>query len=127
MLLSQRVVQVCLFIVSAIALIGGVLQMVLGQPETTPQFDNLHRFLAGVHFGMGLIGLWTAITVRYQTTLVYLVALVVLCGGIGRLVSIGTVGLPQPASVWLGYLVPELVIPVIIIAAQQITERSLKQ
>ncbi len=124
--LSQRVVQVCLFVLAGIALFGGVLQMYLGQPETTPRLDNIHRFLAGIYFGAGLIALWTAISVRHQTTLIHLVALVVLCGGIGRLVSIGTVGLPQPASVWLGYLVPELVIPVIIIAAQILTERSLK-
>jgi hypothetical protein len=125
--LPQRIVQICLFIVAAIALIGGVLQMVLGQPETTPRLDNLHRFLAGIYFGCGLIALWTAISVRYQTTLIYLVALGVLCGGIGRLVSINAVGLPQPSHVWLGYLIPELVFPAIIIAAQMMTERSMKK
>jgi len=122
--ISQRVVQICLFLLAAIALFGGVLQMYLGQPETTPRLDNLHRFLGGIYFGTGLIALWTAISVRYQTTLIYLIALGVLCGGIGRLVSINAVGLPQPSSVWLGYLIPELVLPFIIMAAQRITERS---
>jgi hypothetical protein len=38
--------------------------------------------------------------------------------GIGRLVSISQVGLPQPAAVWLGYLIPELVLPFVIAIAQ---------
>jgi hypothetical protein len=29
--------------------------MYLGQPETTPRLDNVHRFLAGIYFGSGLI------------------------------------------------------------------------
>ena len=45
---SQRIAQVCLYLVAAIALVGGTVQMVLGQPETTPRLDNVHRFLAGV-------------------------------------------------------------------------------
>ena len=40
---SQRVVQVCLFVVAAIAMLGGTLQMVLGQPDTLPRLDNVHR------------------------------------------------------------------------------------
>jgi hypothetical protein len=125
--LTQRVVQICLFLLAGIALFGGVLQMYLGQPETTPRLDNVYRFLAGIYFGTGLIALWTAISVRYQTTLIHLIALGVFCGGIGRLVSINAVGLPQPSHVWLGYLIPELVLPVIIIAAQLMTERGMKQ
>ena len=48
---------------------------------------------------------------------VYLPALGVLLAGIGRLVSIRRVGLPQPAAVWLGQLAPELALPFIIAIA----------
>ena len=116
---SQRVVQVGLFLVAAIALVGGALQMFLGQPDTTPRLDNVHRFMAGVYFGSGLIAGWAATTVRQQGTLVYLIAFTVLCAGLGRLVSISQVGLPQPASVWLGYLVPELLLPCVLFLAQR--------
>ena len=122
--ISQRVVQVCLFLVAAIAMFGGLLQMYLGQPETTPRLDNVHRFMAGVYFSTGLINLWAAVTIRRQGTLVYLLALGVLLAGIGRLVSISQVGLPQPAAVWLGYLIPELVLPVIIALAHNATGRD---
>ena len=121
---SQRVVQVCLFIVAAIAMFGGTLQMFLGQPDTTPRLDNVHRFMAGVYFSTGVISFWAARTIRQQGTLVYLLALGVLLAGIGRLVSISQVGLPQPAAVWLGYLSPELLLPFVIVFAQRASKRQ---
>ena len=79
--ISQRIVQVCLFLFAAIALFGGTLQMYLGQPETTPRLDNIHRFLAGIYLGCGFIVLWAAITIRTQGTLIYLIALAGFLGG----------------------------------------------
>ena len=114
---AQRIAQVCLYLVAAIALIGGTVQMVLGQPETTPRLDNVHRFMAGVYFSTGLIAAWAAWTIAEQGTLVYLLALGVLLAGTGRLVSIARVGLPEPHAVWLGYLIPELVLPFVIAIA----------
>ena len=117
LLASQIVVQVCLYLIAAIAISGGALQLYLGQPDTSPRLDNVHRFMPGVYFSTGLINLWAAMTIRQQGTLVYLLALGVFLAGIGRLVSISRVGLPKPASVWLGYLIPELVLPLVIAAA----------
>lgn len=119
LLASQVVVQVCLFLVAAIAMFGGALQMYLGQPDTSARLDNVHRFMAGVYFSTGVICLWAALTIRQQGFLVYLLALGVLLAGVGRLVSIGKVGLPKPAAVWLGYLIPELILPVIIAVAHR--------
>ena len=95
---SQLVVQVCLFLVAAIAIFGGSLQMALGQPDTSPRLDNVHRFMAGVYLSTGVICLWAAMTVRQQGFLVYLLALGVLLAGLGRLLSISKVGLPQPRA-----------------------------
>jgi len=114
---SQIVVRVCLFLVSAIAILGGSLQLYLGQPDTSPRLDNVHRFMAGVYLSTGFIALWAAVTVRQQGVLIYLLALGVLMAGVGRLVSISKVGLPKPAGVWLGYLVPELLIPFVMAGA----------
>jgi Domain of unknown function (DUF4345) len=124
LLASQRVVQVCLFLVAAIAIFGGTVQMYLGQPSTTPRLDNVHRFMAGVYLSTGLISFWAAATIRRQGTLVFLLALGVLLAGIGRLVSISQVGLPEPAAVWLGYLIPELLLPVVITVAHLATSRN---
>src|SRR2546430_17278231 len=117
LLVSQLVVRSCLFLVAAIALSGGALQMYLGQPDTSPRLDNVHRFMAGVYFSTGLINLWAAITIRQQGTLVYLLALGVLLAGIGRLVSISRVGLPKPTAVRLGYPVPYMGLPLFVRAS----------
>lgn len=127
LLISQRIVRICLFLIAAIALSGGALQMWLGQPHTTPRLDNVHRFMAGVYFATGAISLWAALTVRQQGTLVYLLAFGVLMAGVGRLVSMSQVGLPEPAATWLGYLVPELVLPIILATAHASTSRQLSQ
>ena len=122
--IPQRLVQVCLLIVAAIALFGGTVQMTLGQPDTTPRLDNVHRFMAGVYFSMGLISLWAAWTVRRQGTLVYLIALGVFIAGCGRLLSISQVGLPTPHGLWLGYLVPELALPFVMALAHRASPRA---
>jgi len=122
--IPQRIVQICLFIVAAIALFGGTVQMVLGQPDTTPRLDNVHRFMAGVYFSMGLISFWAAWTVRRQGTLVYLITLGVFLAGGGRLFSISQVGLPTPPAVWLGYRVPELALPFVMALAHRAGPRA---
>ena len=121
---SQRVVQVCLFILAAIAIAGGTLQMYLGQPDTIPRLDNVHRFMAGIYLSTGIIALWAGITVRKQRTLVYLLALGVLMAAIGRLISISKVGLPEPSALWLGYLIPELVLPVVMVLAHRASQHA---
>lgn len=108
---SQIVVRVCLVAFSAIAIFGGSLQMYLGQPETAPRLDNVHRFMAGIYLSMGVICGWAAATVRQQGTLVYLIAAGVFVAGCGRLLSMSKVGLPEPRALWLGYLTPELLLP----------------
>jgi hypothetical protein len=125
LLASQFVVQVCLFLVAAIAMFGGALQMYLGEPQVSPRLDNVHRFMAGVYFGSGLISLWAALTVAHQGTLVFLIAFCVLLAGTGRLISIARVGMPQPRAVWIGYLVPELLLPWILAIAQTMTNEQL--
>jgi energy-converting hydrogenase Eha subunit A len=119
---SQVIVQVCLYLVAAIAMVGGALQMVLGQPDTSPRLDNVHRFMAGVYFSTGVIALWAALTIRQQGFLVYLLALGVLLAGVGRIVSITKVGLPKPTVVWLGYLIPELALPIVIAVAHRASQ-----
>ena len=121
---GQRVVQVCLFLVAAIALFGGTVQLVLGQPDTTARLDNVHRFMAGVYLSMGFICLWAGITVRQHTTLILLIALAVLMAAVGRLVSMAVVGLPQPHAVWLAYLGSELVVPVVMLWGHLGSRRS---
>ena len=126
MLPTQRIAQICLFLFAAIAIFGGTLQMYLGEPDTTPRLDNIHRFLAGVYLACGFICFWTAWTIRQQNVLVFLIALAGLFGATGRLISMSKVGLPEPNTPWIIYLLVEIIVPVIIVVSQLITNRKLK-
>ena len=120
---SQIVVRVVLLVVAAIAVFGGSLQMYLGQPETSPRLDNVHRFMAGIYLFMGVICAWAAVTVRVQGTLVYLIAAGVFVAGCGRLLSMSKVGVPEPMALWLGYLTPELILPWVLVVAHSYRPR----
>jgi hypothetical protein len=60
------------------------------------------------------------LTVRQEGVLIYLLALGVFVGGCGRLLSMSMVGVPAPRAVWLGYLVPELLIPIVMATAHSL-------
>ncbi|MES2795245.1 MAG: DUF4345 family protein [Bacteroidota bacterium] len=126
-LVSQRITQACLLLFAAIAIFGGTLQMYLGEPDTTPRLDNIHRFLAGVYLACGIISFWTAINIRSQNTLIYLLALGGLLGATGRLISMQKVGLPEPSALWLTYLGSEIILPIIIILTQTLTFRKINK
>ena len=67
-----------------------------------------------------------AMPVSQRVVQVCLLALGVFLAGIGTLVSISQVGLPEPAAVWLAYLIPEL-LPVVIVVAHMATTRRASQ
>jgi Domain of unknown function (DUF4345) len=121
---SQTIVRTCLYLLGMIALLGGAMQMYLGEPETTARLDNVHRFMAGVYFSCGLIAMYAARTIRTQSTLIYLLALAAFLGGTGRLISMSIVGIPEPHALWLGYLTPELLLPIVMAIAQRTTDKA---
>ena len=124
LLANQLIIQICLFLVAAISIFGGALQMYLGEPETTPRLDNIHRFMAGIYFSMGPLAIWAAITIRKHNHLIFLLAFSVLMAGIGRLISMRIVGIP--GDIFLIYLIPELAIPFIMIISQISLNKKLK-
>jgi len=105
---------------------GGSLQMYLGEPDTTPRLDNIHRFMAGVYLACGFIALWAALTIRKQNTLIFLLSLGAFLGGCGRLISMNIVGIPEPSGLWIGYFASEIIVPAIAITAQLATNRKLR-
>jgi len=120
--LAQRIIQTCLFLLALITLYGGALQIYLGEPETTARLDNIHRFMAGVYLSMGPLAIWAAITIRKQNELIYFLSFSVFMAGIGRLISMSIVGLPS--KIFLIYLIPELIFPIIMTVSQIIINKN---
>ena len=96
--------------------------MYLGEPETTARLDNIHRFMAGIYFSMGPLAIWAAITIRKQNELIYFLSFSVFMAGFGRLISMSIVGLPS--KIFLIYLIPELIFPIIMTVSQIIINKN---
>ena len=45
LLMSQLIVRIALFLVAIIAMVGGTVQMYLGQPDTSQRLDNVRLWL----------------------------------------------------------------------------------
>ncbi len=114
-LINTLVVSLCLYFVGVIAVLGGAFQFIKGRPEGTPAQDNIHRFMAGVYFCAGIAGLYIATFLIKEKTLVFILAFQIFLGGLGRIVSVWKRGWPNPKGKWMAYLIPELLIPIIIV------------
>lgn len=121
---SERIVQICLFLLATIAFLGGSLQLFLGQPETTPRLDNIHRFLAGLYLGYALLSFWAAWTVQRHRTLIFIMCGIVVIAAFGRVLSIAQVGLPSPPALWIGYVVVEFLLPIVMASAHVCTLKA---
>ena len=112
----QIVVKACLLIISISYFYIGAIRLFIGTPDLPQSIDNAMRFYAGGFVAIGFLAIWTAITVRPQNIIILFFAFFVFMTGLGRLVSIIIVGLPN--NVYLFYLVIELLIPFLMSFAQ---------
>lgn len=99
---NKRALQIVSALMGAVPVITGLVQMMgihdplyasLNLP-TDATLDSNMRFLAGVWLGLGLASWWLVPRITEQTVLFRILWLMIFLGGIGRLVSMASVGLP---------------------------------
>ena len=117
------ILKICLLIIAITSLYLGISRMYLGGVGVTPIIDNSLRFYAGTLFAIGPLAIWTAMNIKKQITFIYFIAFFVFMGGIGRLVSISSVGLPS--NIFLFYLTIEFLIPTIMIISKIYLDKHL--
>tara|TARA_B100002052_G_scaffold294216_1_gene318637 strand:- start:6475 stop:6771 length:297 start_codon:yes stop_codon:yes gene_type:complete len=88
----------------------------LGAPNLSQSIDNSLRFYASGFMAIGFLAIWVATTVKRQNNLIFFFAFFVLMSGLGRLISIIDVGLPN--NTYLFYLSIEFLLPLIMIITQ---------
>lgn len=127
---KERILQILFFLVFLIGLSGGITNLIKGvaliMPEgtaVTPYADNVYRYLAGILLGAGLIALWVAITIRKQGDLVYVMGAAVFISGIGRVISMITVGIPTEVRLYV-YVTLELSLPILIWILQFLRQKE---
>lgn len=95
-------ISILLGIVALICFLGGINIMIKGAKsflpkETPPQLvlDDLIRFLSGIYLGSGFLFAYAAFNVELLGNVVYLLGIIVMFSGFGRLYSrfkVGTAG-----------------------------------
>lgn len=99
---------------------------IVGGSRVNPTSDGEDRFYAGVFLCYGLALVWCARDVQRKAGYVTFLAVVLFVGGIGRLIALVTVGLPDPF--YLAMLVLELVLPALmVLAARRVAEPGAAQ
>lgn len=99
---NKRALQIVSALMGTVPVITGLVQMMgihdpLYASLTLPAdatLDSNMRFLAGVWLGLGLASWWLVPRITEQTVLFRVLWLMIFLGGIGRLVSMASVGLP---------------------------------
>src|SRR5215467_15370098 len=95
-------------------MVKGTTSFLHGSVPPQPRLDNLFRFLSGIYIGLGFLMTWVIFHSRQTGDLIYLVGVVVICSGLGRLYSRIRVG--SPGSYYDIMMVVEIFLGLSIIA-----------
>lgn len=129
---SRRLLQItnALLALLTISLAGASLLMGVDSPvyrsgeiPPLPALDSNLRFMGGVGVGLGVVLLAIVPTIERQTLLFRVIWLCALAGGIGRLISAASVGMPPPPMIAFAALeVPG--VPLLIYWQHRVAEAS---
>jgi hypothetical protein len=93
-------------------LIGGASKIPGASEAVEATIDNELRFFSVFWSAYGIFCFWVAKNIHKQSFFIPYIALVFFIGGIGRLISMLTIGLP--ASVLIPIMILEFIIPIIL-------------
>ena len=110
-LYNYRLIQFCLLITSMTCIYLGSARLYLGAAEISHQIDSILRFYAAGFIAVGFLAIWVIVTIKKQNELIYFFIFFILMLGIGRLVSLIFVGLPD--KIHLIYLGLEFSLPLV--------------
>jgi hypothetical protein len=131
----KRILQVILAIIGLIALITGALGIVAGMATDFGDFygvsvsphiegniilDSNLRYFSGLWLGVGLILFWMIPSIERQKLVFRLVAGMIFIGGVGRVISILSFGVPSP--LFIAFVVLELLFPLLIIWQNRLSQ-----
>ncbi|NQX94924.1 MAG: DUF4345 domain-containing protein [Erythrobacter sp.] len=101
------------FLIALVPLFFGVTQLIDGAGDVSPALDSQYRYMSGLYVAIGfgmLVVAWKAEQASLLATILILAAFM---GGVGRLVSLGDVGMPNPRQHTGMYI--ELSMPILLV------------
>jgi hypothetical protein len=109
--------QIVLGILSLIPMLFSILGITQGAGRLLPEdlitanFDSHYRYITGYYISLSLIAWWIIPNVEKHTTVLRIICSGIFLGGVGRLLSISQVGLPDPFAIKFTCL--ELLLPLL--------------
>jgi len=117
MVLLLRIIFIALSVIAFSGSIKGMQKgLTLAGSPSSPELDNIYRFLSGMYLGTGIICFWMAYTMESQEALVFFMAFTVFLAGIGRVISLSKKGTSNKKFYF--YAFAELVLPIAIATLQ---------
>ncbi len=117
---SRRLLQTTVATLSLIPIMAGAAGVFLGPDfvgdaaEGSTDLDSHFRYLSGVFLGVGLLFGSTVPAIERRTATFRLASALVVCGGIGRLLSLAVVGAPSPPHL-MGLALELGVVPLLVL------------
>lgn len=122
--ISKRIMQVILGLTSILSIYTAYLGIAYGAvnwyygfadsqeySKSLLMLDSNIRFYSGLWLGIGIVLLWIIPRIEHEKTLLRVIAIFFFLGGIGRLISILTCGIPS--SIYFIYVLLELSFPLL--------------
>jgi hypothetical protein len=127
--MSRRLLQIAVGVLCLVPVGAGFAGVILGprlvggMTEGARDLDSHFRYLSGLLLGLGLVFASAVPAIERRVARFRLAALVVVCGGLGRLVALPMSGMPGAAH--LAALVMELgVVPLLVVWQAQVARAA---
>jgi hypothetical protein len=131
--MERRALQGILLVLSLVPVLGLALtwwqgpQLFFGDAAVNipTSLDNQLRYLAGVYFGAVSLSIWWALPrIEERGLVITIAAVAIFVGGLGRCVSMVSVGLPDDPSMIGGVVLEMLVVPILALWQRRLARRS---
>ena len=105
--------QATCFLIALVPLYFGGMQLAYGAGDVSPALDSQFRYMSGLYVALGIGKLIVAWKAEQASLLFIVLILAAFLGGLGRLISLDAVGMPNPRQNLGMYI--ELSMPLLLI------------
>ncbi|MBI4964105.1 MAG: DUF4345 domain-containing protein [Desulfomonile tiedjei] len=128
---KKRILQAILAIIGSVAVITGLLGILFGIKDGFYEISFSHniqgniildsnlRYFSGLWMGLGLVIFWVIPSIEQKKSIFRLISGVIFIGGIGRVISIVSMG--NPSTPFILFTLLELLFPLLIIWQNKIS------
>ena len=120
--MERRFFQITIAILSLIPIMDAVLAFYQGPSHLFPDggtyptnLDNHYRYLTGAYLAVAFVIWWTLGNVEERVVPFRMISAAVFIGGLGRVVSMMTVGMPESSEYIVGAFIELVLVPLLLL------------